>query len=125
MKRAGPVLAQIQGRNWSVMMDTKGIEQMLSVLRSTAAQASGKPAETGAVAGGADFAQVLKGSIDKVNEAQTQAHSMAEKLAAGDNSQNLHEVMIALQTASVSFQEMVQVRNRLVSAYQDVMNMQV
>lgn len=106
-------------------MDTKGIEQMLSVLRSTAAQASGKPAETGAATGGADFAQVLQGSIDKVNQAQTQAHAMAEKLAAGDNSQNLHEVMIALQTASVSFQEMVQVRNRLVSAYQDVMNMQV
>ena len=50
---------------------------------------------------------------------------MAEKIAAGDSSQNLHEVMIALQTASVSFQEMVQVRNKLVTAYQDVMNMQV
>ena len=41
------------------------------------------------------------------------------------SSQNLHEVMIALQTASVSFQEMVQVRNKLVTAYQDVMNIQV
>ena len=50
---------------------------------------------------------------------------MAEKLAAGDTNQSLHEVMIALQTASVSFQEMVQVRNKLVTAYQDVMNMQV
>lgn len=106
-------------------MDTKGIEQMLSVLHSTAAQASGKPAEAAGAAGTADFAQVLKGSIEKVNHAQTQAQAMAEKLAAGDNSQSLHEVMIALQTASVSFQEMVQVRNRLVSAYQDVMNMQV
>ena len=45
--------------------------------------------------------------------------------AAGDTTQNLHEVMIALQTASVSFQEMVQVRNKLVTAYQDVMSMQV
>lgn len=107
-------------------MDTKGIEQMLSVLRSTATQAAGKSADTASsAAGGADFAQVLQGSIEKVNQAQTQAHEMAEKLVAGDNSQNLHEVMIALQTASVSFQEMVQVRNRLVSAYQDVMNMQV
>ena len=49
----------------------------------------------------------------------------AEKLAANDTNQNLHEMMIALQTASVSFQEMVQVRNKLVSAYQDVMNIQV
>lgn len=106
-------------------MDTQGIEQMLSVLRSTAAQASGKPAESTSVAGGADFAQVLKGSIDKVNQTHQQAVHMSENLAAGDNSQNLHEVMIALQSASISFQEMVQVRNKLVSAYQDVMNMQV
>lgn len=106
-------------------MDTKGIEQMLSVLRTTAAQASGTAAAAAPAAGGADFAQVLQSSIDKVNQTQQQADRMAEKLAAGDNSQNLHEVMIALQTASVSFQEMVQVRNKLVSAYQDVMNIQV
>lgn len=107
-------------------MDTKGIEQMLSVLRSTATQAAGKPAEAAPAAVGAtDFAQVLKSSIDKVNETQQAAEQMSEKLAAGDTTQNLHEVMIALQTASVSFQEMVQVRNRLVNAYQDIMNLQV
>lgn len=106
-------------------MDTQGIEQMLSVLRTTAAQASGKPAESAPPAGAPDFAQVLKSSIDKVNNSQQQADQMATKLAAGDTSQNLHEVMIALQTASVSFQEMVQVRNKLVTAYQDVMNIQV
>lgn len=106
-------------------MDTQGIEQMLSALRSTAAQATGKPAEAAPAAGGLSFADVLKGSIDKVNQTQQQAEQMGEKLASGDTSQNLHEVMIALQTASVSFQEMVQVRNKLVSAYQDVMNMQV
>ena len=45
-------------------MDTKGIESMLNVLRTTAAQASGKPSESaGAVSGGADFAQVLQNSI--------------------------------------------------------------
>ena len=106
-------------------MDTPGIEQMLSVLRSTAAQATGKAAESTPAAGAPDFADILKGSIDKVNQTQKQADQMAEKLAAGDTSQNLHEVMIALQTASVSFQEMVQVRNKLVTAYQDVMNMQL
>jgi flagellar hook-basal body complex protein FliE len=107
-------------------MDTQGIEQMLNVLRSTAAQASGaNAAENEASAGGGDFAQVLKNSIDKVNHAQQQATRMAENLAAGTSEQNLHEVMIALQTASISFQEMVQVRNRLASAYQEVMNMQV
>ena len=107
-------------------MDTKGIEQMLSVLRTSATQAASRPSESaGVVAGGSDFAQVLQNSIAKVNQTQMQADQMAVKLAAGDTSQNLHEVMIALQTASVSFQEMVQVRNKLVSAYQDVMNIQV
>lgn len=107
-------------------MDSLGIEQMLSALRTTAAQAAGKASESASpVAGGTDFAQILQGSIDKVNQTQMQADQMAEKLAAGDTTQNLHEVMIALQTASVSFQEMVQVRNKLVTAYQDVMNMQV
>lgn len=106
-------------------MDTTGIEQMLGALRSTATQAAGKTADSASVAGGVDFAQVLQGSIEKVNQAQVQANEMAEKLASGDKTQNLHEVMIALQTASVSFQEMVQARNRLVGAYQDIMNMQV
>ena len=107
-------------------MDTNGIEQMLSALRTTAAQAAGKPAaDNTPAAGGADFAQILQSSIDKVNQTQQGANQMAEKLAAGDTNQNQHEVMIALQTASVSFQEMVQVRNKLVTAYQDVMNMQV
>ena len=106
-------------------MDTQGIEQMLSVLRSTAAQASGKPAESAAASGSSSFSDVLQNSIAKVNQTQMQAEQMSEKLAAGDTNQNLHEGMIALQTASVSFQEMVQVRNKLVSAYQDVMNMQV
>jgi len=106
-------------------MSTQGIEQMLSVLRSTAAQATGKTTEATPAAGAPDFAQVLKNSLDKVNQTQVQSTQMAEKLAAGDTTQNLHEVMIALQTASVSFQEMVQVRNKIVTAYQDVMNMQV
>ncbi|MDR1850105.1 MAG: flagellar hook-basal body complex protein FliE [Zoogloeaceae bacterium] len=107
-------------------MDTQGMEKMLSIMRSTAAQASGAApeAEKNAAAGGVDFAKVLKNSIDQVNQTQKHANKMAEDLVAGTGNQNLHEVMAALQTASISFQEMVQVRNRLVSAYQDVMNMQ-
>jgi flagellar hook-basal body complex protein FliE len=109
-------------------MDTKGIELMLSQMRTTAATAAGKPAETPAAAGAAgnvDFAQVLKNSIDQVNQTQQQAQKLTEDFATGDPNANLHEVMIALQKANVSFQEMVQVRNKLVSAYQDIMNIQV
>ena len=107
-------------------MDTKGIDQMLSLLRATAAQAGGRVNEAqSAPAGSTDFAQVLQNSIDQVNQTQQQAEGMAASFAAGDSSANLHEVMISLQKANVSFQEMVQVRNKLVSAYHDVMNMQI
>lgn len=107
-------------------MDTKGIDNLLSQLRSTAGTTAAKSVDNAAAsAGGTDFAQVLKNSIDQVNSAQQQAQSMTQDFSAGDPNTNLHEVMIALQKANVSFQEMVQVRNKLVSAYQDVMNIQV
>ena len=111
-------------------MDTKGIDQMLSLMRQTAVQAGGREAEAEAEAksvapGGADFAQVLKNSIEQVNQTQQQAEGMAANFAAGDSKADLQDVMISFQKASVSFQEMVQVRNKLVSAYQEVMNMQV
>ncbi|HMV06217.1 MAG TPA: flagellar hook-basal body complex protein FliE, partial [Accumulibacter sp.] len=79
----------------------------------------------GRPAAGVDFAQILENSIAQVSQTQQQAEAMAANFAAGNNSENLHEVMLALQKASLSFQEMVQVRNKLVSAYQDVMNMQI
>ena len=107
-------------------MDTKGLDQMLSVLRATATQAGNKVGETQtASAGGTDFAQVLKNTIEQVNQTQQQAEDMAAKFAAGDGNANLHDVMISLQKANLSFQEMVQVRNKLVTAYNDVMNMQI
>ena len=107
-------------------MDTQGIDQMLSVLRATAAQASGRASEAqGPEVAGTDFAQVLQKSIEQVNQTQQQAESMAANFAAGDSNGNLHDVMISLQKANVSFQEMVQVRNKLVTAYNDMMNMSI
>lgn len=107
-------------------MDTKGIDQMLSVLRATAAQAGSNSASTqDSNSGSVDFAQVLQNSIAQVNQTQQQAETMAANFAAGDSSANLHEVMASLQKANLSFQEMVQVRNKLVTAYHDVMNMTV
>jgi flagellar hook-basal body complex protein FliE len=107
-------------------MDTKGIDQMLGTLRAAAAQASGKIAEAkGGSETSVDFAQTLKASIDRVNETQRNAEALAENFAAGDGNVDLHEVMLSLQKANISFQEMVQVRNKLVTAYHDVMNMPV
>ena len=108
-------------------IDTRQMDQMLSELRSTSALAAGKPANasTAPVAGGPDFAQVLKSTIDQVNAAQQDAHKMAEDFSSGQSNVNLQDVMINLQKASLSFQQMTQVRNKLVTAYHDIMNIQV
>lgn len=106
-------------------MDVKGIEQVLAELRSSAAAASGKAPGAGVAEGapGADFGQVLKGALDQVNSAQQQAQQMAREFSSGDPNVNLQDVMVNLQKASLSFQQMVQVRNKLVAAYQDIMGM--
>jgi flagellar hook-basal body complex protein FliE len=106
-------------------IDTRNLEVMLSELRSAAAVAQGKSPTAPDAAGGADFSQALKSAIDQVNAAQQQAQQMAQGFAAGQENVNLQDVMVNLQKASLSFQQMVQVRNKLVTAYQDVMNMPV
>ncbi|HHH13122.1 MAG TPA: flagellar hook-basal body complex protein FliE, partial [Thiolapillus brandeum] len=63
--------------------------------------------------------------IRKVNELQQNATAMATAFEKGDPNVDLAEVMVELQKASVSFTAMVEVRNKLLTAYQDVMNMQV
>lgn len=107
-------------------IDTRNIDQMLTELRAAAALVQGKPAgQAQAAAGGADFSQALKAAIDQVNQAQEQAQQMTENFTAGKENVNLQDVMINLQKANLSFQQMVQVRNKLVSAYNDIINMQV
>jgi len=101
-------------------MSDMNVNQVLAQMRAMSLEASGgKVQETG----GADFAAMLKQSIGSVNEAQEAAGKMSQAFETGDTNVSLAEVMIASQKASVSFQAMLQVRNKLVSAYQDVMNM--
>ncbi len=106
-------------------IDTRNLEQMLSELRAASAVAQGGAAFGARETEGADFSLALKSAIDQVNSAQLQAQQMTEGFAAGKENVNLQDVMINLQKASLSFQQMVQVRNKLVTAYQDVMNMPV
>jgi flagellar hook-basal body complex protein FliE len=86
------------------------------------AESARAPAES---ADGPGFADLLKASIEGVNSAQSSAADMAAALERGEPSVNLPEVMIALQKASLSFQAMTEVRNRLVTAYQEIMNMPI
>ncbi|WP_026224641.1 flagellar hook-basal body complex protein FliE [Methyloversatilis thermotolerans] len=101
------------------------LNQMINDLRSTAQVAGGKPTAKNEADSGVDFADALKNAIDQVSAAQTEARQMSEGFVSGASEANLHDVMIASQKASLSFQQMVQVRNRLVTAYQDIMNMPV
>ena len=70
------------------------------------------------------FKEVMKEKIKNVNELQLQAHTAMEDLSTGKTS-NLHETMIAMQKAEVSFKMLMQVRSKIVSAYQEIMRMQV
>lgn len=72
-----------------------------------------------------DFSEALKSSLNQVNSSQSKADALGKKFALGDDSISLSDVMIAGQKANISFQGMIQVRNKLVSAYQEVMSMQI
>ena len=70
------------------------------------------------------FADVLKGSIEKVNGLQTEADQATQQFLLGNDS-NIHQVMIAMEKANLSFQMMMQVKNKIVNAYEEMMRMQV
>lgn len=105
------------------MTTSSGIDQMVAQLRAVAAQAAQAPA--GDDAANVDFAALLKNALAQTHAAQLDARELSRQFAAGDPNTSLEEVVLTLQKASVSFQTMVQVRNKLVSAYQEIMNMQV
>ncbi|MFT6274576.1 MAG: flagellar hook-basal body complex protein FliE [Halioglobus sp.] len=107
-------------------MSDMNIDLVLGQMRAMAS-AAGKPGSGPEVEGAAklDFGAMMKDSMQKVSETQMQAKDLATAFESGDTSAELPEVMVALQKASISFQAMTQVRNKLLSAYQEVMNMQV
>ena len=106
-------------------MNEISVDQLLVQMRSMAEKAQGLQVNAPQESNAADFSNLLKSSIDKVNEVQKDAGQLATAFEVGDENVNLADVMIGLQKANLSFQAMTQVRNRLVSAYQDVMNMQI
>ena len=75
-------------------------------------------------AASADFASWLTAEVDKVNGQVLAADKQLRELALG-GTRNLHEVMIAVEEAKLSLQLMVQIRNRALEAYQDVLRMQI
>lgn len=72
-----------------------------------------------------DFTQALNQALEQVSAKQSEAEDLAQRFQLGDPGVSLEKTMISAQTANISFQALVQVRNKVVSAYQDIMNMQV
>ncbi len=73
---------------------------------------------------GTGFGDILKDAISTVNELQKSSDLEIQKLMTGE-SQDLHTTVIAMQKADLSFQMMMQVRNKIVQAYQEIMRMQI
>jgi flagellar hook-basal body complex protein FliE len=104
------------------------INQVLSQIRAMTSMAQGNPAGAagaGQEAGRPDFAGLLQDSVNKVNEMQKTAGALATAFEAEDPGVDLAQVMIAKEKAGLAFQALTQVRNKLISAYQDIMNMPV
>lgn len=104
-------------------MSSTEINQVLAQMRVIRAQVNETAAPTAQPAEGG-FHDLLRRSIDAVNENQQAANAQREAFEHGKDV-DLASVMIAAQKSSVSFQAMVEVRNKLVEAYKDVMNMPV
>lgn len=70
------------------------------------------------------FGRIFKDLLSETNELQSEAGKIAEKFALGEIS-DIHEVMIAAEKAGVAFELVLEIRNKLIEAYQEMMRMQV
>ncbi len=120
-------------------MSQISIDQVLSQIRSMAAQAQPaalKPlgptneaaAASGANAAGAagnSFATLMRSGLEQVNQTELRANDLADKFERGVPGVDLPTVMLEANKANLSFRAVTEVRNRLITAYTDIMNMQL
>jgi len=118
------------------MSDRVDINNLLQEMRALKSQTQAfarpeglKPAENGLRTPGTSdvpsFGQVMAQAVNKVNETQQASSALAQAYERGEPGVDITDVMVASQKASVSFQAAVQVRNKLVEAYRDIMNMPI
>lgn len=99
--------------------------QLITQMRAMAAAAQGSPAVSESNVAGSDFGALLNNSINKVNEISKESGKLADAFVMGDPNISLAEVMIAKQKSGIAFEATMQVRNKLLSAYKEIMAMQV
>ena len=108
-------------------MINNDISQVINQMRAIESVAKSQISEGAATdkSAGSSFAGMMQQAIDQVNQSQMQAKELGQALEMGDPNVDIAEVMVAVQKSSVSFQALTEVRNKLLTAYQDVMNMPV
>lgn len=107
---------------------SQGVEfnRLMLDMRSMQMEAMSAPKATEAQnVGGSSFADMLGQAVNKVNDTQQASNQLANAFEIGKTGVDLTDVMISSQKAAVSFQALTQVRNKLVQAYQDIMQMPV
>ena len=100
-------------------------EQILSQIRALNAELLAPSPTPARQVDGPGFGELLKNSIGAVAETQKTARDMAVAYGNGTSDASLVEVMVSIQEADLSFRAMTEVRNKLVAAYQEIMNMPV
>ena len=104
-------------------MEINAVLEQMRAMRAQAGQDIAPPQT--AVEGQLNFSTVLNESLQSVSETQAASQDMSLRYVSGDESVNLADTMVAMQKASLSFESVVQVRNKVLSAYQEVMSMSV
>jgi flagellar hook-basal body complex protein FliE len=104
-------------------MEINAVLEQMRAMRAQAGQDIAPPATP--VEGQLNFGTVLNETLQGVSETQASAQNMSLRYVSGDESVNLADTMVAMQKASLSFESVVQVRNKVLSAYQEVMSMSV
>jgi flagellar hook-basal body complex protein FliE len=104
------------------------INRVLEQIRSLQAQTkvgNAAPSQTQQTSGPSAFANILKQGLDQVNQTEQRANQLSEAFQRGTPGVDLPQVMLEVSKATVSLRAVSEVRNRLISAYQDIMNMQL
>jgi flagellar hook-basal body complex protein FliE len=100
------------------------LEQNSALQRAAGIGGAAAPGEAGGVSRPGDFGAALRTALDQVNEQQAQSSQISEAYERGETT-DIASVMLARQQASIGFEATLQVRNRLLTAYKDIMSMPV
>ena len=108
-------------------MSDVAINQAIAQMRvmASAARNEGAGSAPRGMAEGMDFTALMQDSIDAVNASMMEAKAKASAFESGNPQVSLTEVMVATQRAGLEFQAMTEVRNKLLTAYQEIMSMPV